>query len=136
MTKYCGSDFLIQTEDPGSPGSFITVGALKDTSLSVGTDQIDLTDKSNSQYRQILGDASTTTISLTGAGLFTNDANINLLQTKAISGSVIKCRLISGKGDIFEGFFYVSSFERNGNYNGAEEFSVTLDSAASITHTP
>ena len=44
-------------------------------------------------------------------------------------------KLTSGLGDTFVGNFQINSLERNGEYNGAEQFSTSLASAGDIVYT-
>lgn len=133
--KFCGDGFLVQTEDTVNPGEFNTVGSMRDTSLSISNEQVDVTDKSSAKTRQLLAECGINSMSLSGAGLFSDEEAVIDLQAFARTGAVTTLRLISDYGDIYEGPFQVASFDRNGAYNSAEEFSVSFESASDIDYT-
>ena len=134
MAKFCGKDFLLQVEDQVVPSTFNTIGAIRDTSISINNEQVDVTDKSNMPARQLLGECGVNSMTISGSGQFSDEEAISDLHAKALSGAVITCKLVSGNGDSYEGSFQVASFERSGPYNSVEEYSITLESAASITY--
>ncbi len=135
-TKYCGKDFLVQAEDQTVPATYNTVGSMRDTSLSIANEAVDVTDKSAANSRQLLGECGVNTMSISGAGLFSDELAVEELHALSLTGAIVNLRLISDAGDMYAGPFQVASFERNGTYNGAEEFSISFESAAAITYTP
>lgn len=136
MAKQCGINFLVQVEDQATPLSYNTVFSMRDTSLSISNEQVDVTDKGSSSARQLLSECGVNTMSISGSGLLDDEEAITELHGFALTGAVINIRLVSDAGDQYLGPFQVASFERTGSYNGAEEYSVSLESASLITYTP
>lgn len=135
--KYCGKDFLIQKEDLVTPLTYNTVAALRSTGMSINNEQVDVTEKGSMPWRQLI-ECGVRTISLTGAGIFTDDATHDELVADAMTdGQTIRnFQIVSGRGDKFAGPFQIASLERTGEYNGAEEYSISLESAGAIVYTP
>ena len=135
MTKYCGSQFLIQIEDPGTPGTFLTIASLRSTGMSINNEQVDVTDKGSMPWRE-LAECGVRTMSLTGAGVFTDDETHDLMMQNSVTdGETIKLmKLVSGRGDFFTGLFQIATMDRSGEFNGAEEYSMSFESAAVVTY--
>jgi len=136
MSGFSGESYLIQLEDAVTPGTFNSVGSMRDTSLSIANESVDVTAESSATARQLLAQCGVNSMSLSGSGVYTSDETVSQLETTAQSRGVLQCRLISAKGDQYEGPFFIASFDRNGGYNTAEEYSTTFESASDINYTP
>jgi len=134
--KYCGSGFLVLLQDLITPANYNIVGSMKDTSLSISNEMVDVTSKSSAVTRQLLDQCGISSLSISGSGVFTDDLTVQELQVASQTGAVIVARLVSDYGDKYEGPWQITSFDRNGGYNGAEEYSVSFESASDITYTP
>lgn len=135
MSKFCGKDFLIQIGDGADPEVFSSITAIRDTGMTINGEQVDITDKGSSGWRELLEGCGINSMSLSGSGVFSDNANVAILQGRMIDNLHISCRIISGNGDIFQGTFELSSFERNGTYNDSEQYSMSLESASVVTYT-
>lgn len=120
-------------DDLGTPGTFATVGAIQSTSLSINNEQVDVTTKTDGPWRNLIA-CGIQSMSISGAGVFTDDAKMSDVQTKALDGGIVNFRIISGNGDSFTGPFQISTFERSGDFNTEEKVSVSLESAAEIIY--
>ena len=136
MTKYCGRDLLLQIEEPAASGTYVSISALRDTTISLSSEPIDVTDRSSGSDTQLLSEAGTRSVSVTGGGQFSDETVIATLEEAARNGKVINARVLSGHNDNYTGPFYVTTFERTGSYNGVEEYTISLQSSATITYTP
>ena len=137
MAKFCGKDFVVQIEDsPAGSDTFTTVAAMRSTSMSVNNEQVDVTTKSDMSWRQLIA-CGVRTMSISLAGVVTDDDTFKQLQANAISDTdnIWAFKLVSGLGDEFKGNYQIASIERTGEYNGAEEYSITLEGAGEIAYT-
>lgn len=134
MAKFCGKDFLVQKEEDGTPGAYTVVGGMRSTSLTINNEQVDVTTKGDMPWRQLIN-CGVRSMSISLSGVFEDDAILQECLAAALSGEIKNYRLTSGYGDQFEGPYQIASMERTGEYNGAEEYSITLESAAEITYT-
>lgn len=133
MAKACGILFLLQVEDTAGSDTWTSIASLRDTSLSINNEQVDITDKGSASKRVLLA-CGINSMSISGSGLFDTDATLAIVHAKALDGSLYNYKLISDLGDSYEGAFQVASLERTGSYNGAEEYSISLESSGVIAY--
>lgn len=136
MAKFCGSLYLVQVEDQSVPDDYNTIGTMKENGLSINNEQVDVTDKSAAKTRQLLSECGINSMSISGSGFFSDDEALEDVHAAVLTGAVLNFRLISDMGDQYLGPYQVASMDRTGPHNSAEEFSLSLVSAAKITHTP
>jgi len=74
-------------------------------------------------------------MSISGSGIFSDDQWLEDVQGYALDGTIQTYKIISGNGDYFIGDFQVASVERNGEYNGAEQYSLSLESSGTVAYT-
>ena len=136
MAKYCGKDFLVQRGDGASPEVFTTIVAGRSLGLTINNESVDVTTKGEVPWRQLIA-CGIKSMSITVAGVITGDAVLKSMETDAngTSNTIHNFKIISGRGDTYMGAFLVASFGRTGEYNGAEQYSITLESAGAITYT-
>ncbi len=136
MTKYSGKDFLLLMET-ATPGTFAVIGSLTANSVTVNREPIDVTDKANMPWKEILPNQGLMSLGVEGSGFVDNSANFKKLMADTMAGTTRqRIRLISGAGDRIEGDFELSNLQRSGEKAGAEEYSVSLESSGAPTYTP
>lgn len=134
MTKFCGKDFLVNQEDTPASDTWTVVGGMRSTGMTINNETVDVTDKGDAPWRQ-LANCGIRSMSLSLSGIFSDDAILQACLAAALAGTILNYQLISGMGDDFEGPFQIASMERTGEYNGAEEYSISFESAAEIVYT-
>jgi predicted secreted protein len=112
-----------------------TISALKTNSLSLNNEQVDVTDKDDGQWRELLGGCGLSSMELSGSGSFTNANSHKAMMADYLARYVGLFRCISGAGDTFTGNFLCTTLERSGEFNQAEQFTIGLASAGAITYT-
>ena len=132
MSKFCGKDFLLQVDDGAS--GYATVGGLRSTGLTINNEQVDVTDKGDAPWRALLENCGVRSMSISGSGIFSDDQWLEDVQGYALDGTIQTYKIISGNGDYFIGDFQVASVERNGEYNGAEQYSLSLESSGPVAY--
>ena len=133
MAKYCGKDLLIQRLKTG-PSTYATIAGMRSTSVKINNEQVDVTDKGDESWRQLLG-CGVRSMELSASGVFTDAESLEDIMLDVTTGGIVQFKIISGRGDTFVGMFQVVSCERNGEYNGAEQYSLTLASAGAVVYT-
>jgi TP901-1 family phage major tail protein len=137
MAKYCGKDFIVQRGNAdGPPETFTTVAHMRSTSMSINNEMVDVTTKTDVPWRQILDGCGIQSMSISLSGIFSDDVSHDNVQADAMAAAIKNYKLVSGRGDEFLGPFKVTSFERTGEYNDSEQFSMTLESSDQIGYTP
>lgn len=126
--KYKGRSMVLGIGDSAVPGSavFTTIGGVQVKGYSSTTEEIDTSDGDDGVHKKgIEGGTKTTTISVSGLG--SNNVSYELMKAKEQAGLLWAFQL-SGieDGDSIKGLFLITSFEVNGEHNGAQKFSATL----------
>ena len=141
MAAQKGSAFLLKDNSTGSP---VTLGGMRSTSMSINGETVDVTTKESATFdatvgndigRVLLGNAGIRSMSISASGVFTDSASENTTRTTAFSGDIVNYDLIFADTSSAKGAFIITSYERAGEYNGEETYSLTLESSGTITYT-
>ncbi len=135
-----GSSFLLKENSTGTPA---TVGGMRSTSMSINGEMVDITTKDsnafissgNDKARDILQGGGIRSMSLSASGVFTDSSTENLVRGFAFDGAIQNYDLVFSDGSKIAGAFLITSYERAGEYNGEETYSLTLESHNTITYT-
>lgn len=135
MTKYLGKNFVIQVGDVATPTNFLTVAAMRNTSLSINSAAIDVTDKDVMPWRELM-EGGVRTLDASFDGIVNDGATVTTLRNAAMTGQIRHFKIVSGLGDTWTGKFQVQSMERSGPHDKEEVYSLKLASSGVITYTP
>ena len=135
-----GSSFLLKENSTGTPA---TVGGLRSTSMTINGEMVDITDKDsgafissgNDKARVLLQGGGVRSMSLSASGVFTDSSTENLVRGFAFDGAIQNYDLVFSDGSKIAGAFLITSYERAGEFNGEETYSLTLESSNTITYT-
>ena len=128
-----GSDFLFKIWDGVS--AFVTVGGFRVNTMVINNEMVDVTTKGTSKWRELLEQAGIQSMTLSGNGVFKDGVNEELMRAQAGSNALEDYEVVAANGDKWAASFQVTSYERAGELNGEETFSVTIESAGDITFT-
>ena len=140
MAAQKGSAFLLKDNSTGTPA---TIGGLRSTSMSINGEMVDITTKDsnafitsgNDKARDLLQGGGIRSMSISASGVFTDSSTENILRGFAFDGAIQNYDLVFGDGSKVAGAFLITSYERAGEYNGEETYSVSLESHNTITYT-
>ena len=135
-----GSSFLLKDNSTGTPA---TIGGLRSTSMTINGEAVDITSKDsnafissgNDKARDLLQGGGIRSMSITASGVFTDSSTENNIRGFAFDGAIQNYDLIFSDGSKISGAFLITSYERAGEFNGEETYSVTLESSNTITYT-
>ena len=135
-----GSSFLLKDNSTGTPA---TIGGLRSTSMTINGEMVDITDKDagefisggNEKARVLLQGGGVRSITISASGVFTDSSTENIMRGFAFDGAIQSYDLVFSDGSKISGAFLVTSYERAGEFNGEETYSVTLESSNTITYT-
>ena len=135
-----GSSFLLKENSTGTPA---TVGGLRSTSMTINGEMVDITDKDsnafissgNDKARDLLQGGGVRSMTISASGVFTDSSTENLVRGFAFDGAIQNYDLIFSDGSKVSGAFLITSYERAGEFNGEETYSLTLESSNTITYT-
>ena len=131
MAAQKGSALLLKIDD--GTGTFTTVGGLRSTSISLNDEAVDVTTKDSNNFRELLANGGTQTISVSGSGVFTDAASETALKDAFGASEFVTFQIIVPDFGTFEGKFMIATLEYAGEYNGEVTYSATLESSGEIT---
>lgn len=132
-----GKDFIVKRGNGATPTeAFATIAGMRETSTTLNNEQVDITDKDGTLWKKLLEGGGIQSMSIKLSGVMKDAASLASMQAAAFANSIHNYELLSGNGDKFSGAFAISSFERAGTNGKEETYSLTLESADTITFTP
>ena len=124
--KFKGKEFLLQVFDGTD---WVSCLSDRSTSLKTNVEQVDTSEKGSSTWRN-LSAFGIQSNDISATGLIADGAALGLLLASAFSQDPIFCRIIHGPSqEVVTTGSYIPSFDRGGEYNGAETYSITLNSS-------
>jgi TP901-1 family phage major tail protein len=136
MTLQNGSLVLIKISDGGTPvEAFSTIGGLRTSRLSLNNQSIQGNTLESGAWRRLIPNSGIKSLTISGAGLFSDAVSEDTLRGYAFAGSVNNYRFIFANGDYVQGPFLITAYDRGGAHNAEETYSITLASAGTLTFT-
>ena len=131
MAAQKGKDLLLKIDDGGS---YVTVAGLRSRRLAFNAETVDVTDaESAGRWRELLGGAGVQRASLTGAGIFKDQASDGLVRTAFFAASILNWQVVIPDFGTVSGLFQVTALEYSGDHNGEVQFELALESAGALT---
>lgn len=135
MVAQNGKDLLIKIDMTGD-GQFETAAGLRATRISFNAESVDVTSlESAGGWRQLLGGAGVKTASVSGSGVFKDDATDERARQIFFDGETPNFQVIIPDFGIVEGQFQITSIEYAGSYNGEATYELALASAGALVFT-
>lgn len=137
--KLPGKNILLYIEDAVTPGQYNLVAGMQANSAEWSKETVDVTDKQSAPDRT-LADFGVRQMSVSGNGVTEEDTQLLRIEDafQGTGGAIFNFRIEMGLGTQkrrWQGPFAIASFSRTGEYNGADTFSLSLESAGVITRT-
>ncbi|QMV02864.1 phage major tail protein, TP901-1 family [Devosia sp. D6-9] len=135
MAAQSGKDMLLKLDSTGS-GSFLTVAGLRTRSLAFNAAAIDITDaESAGRWRELLAGAGVKRASVSGAGIFKDQASDEAIRALFFGGTIRDWQLILPDFGVVAGPFQITALEFKGDHAGEVTFDLALESAGALTFT-
>lgn len=136
MTAKPGKDLLLKIGDDGDPESFTTIAGLRTRTLSLNAQTIDVTHSGSvGGWRELLAGAGIRQASMTGSGVFLNDATAQMVRTIFFDHEVRNWQVIIPDFGVIDGKFQVTNLDYAGEHDGEASVSMALESAGAISFT-
>lgn len=136
MTESKGRLFAIKLGNGATSETFTAVGGMRTSQMTINNALVDVTTADSAPWRKAIGNTGIRTVSISGSGVCQDDATFASLRTAAMSGTLNNYELVNGEtGDKIGGSFACTSFQESGEYTDALTFSITLESAGTVTFT-
>lgn len=131
-TAFRGRDAALYLGDGGSPETFTKFAGARTTGMTLNDEAVDITNIDSNGFRELLPNGGVQSMDVRVEGVVTNSAVYLEVQTQATERTTRRYQFRSGNGDVWECDMVVQSLERTGTYNGAETFSLSLQSTGAI----
>lgn len=116
----------------GSPQNYVTVGGQRVTTLTVGGEAVDVNTKDDDGWQAQLAGAGIKSIGLTCSGMIQADQAGNdiegTLQGWVMDQSINWYQITFQNGKSWEVQFQLQTMELTGEHDGAEQYTLTLNS--------
>lgn len=136
MPSFKGRDLLVKIGDGADTETFTTLGAARAAQMSINNNPIDATSLADDGVQVLVADAGVQTLQVTLDGVFKDAGAEERLRACAFNRTAARFLLCFGNGDTYEAQFVVQDYNRAGNYDGLEAFSVTLIRSGAGIFTP
>jgi len=133
MAVQKGAEALIKIGNGGSPEAFTTLGGLRDTSISLNQEMIDVTNKDDSRVRKLLAQGGIKSFTVSGSGIFTDSASESTAVGLFDASTFTNIQVLIPDFKTFTGKMQLTSMEYTATYNDSVQYSITLESADTIT---
>ncbi|MFT3689370.1 phage major tail protein, TP901-1 family [Paenirhodobacter sp.] len=135
MAAQNGKDLLIKLDLTGA-GQFETIAGLRASRISFNAETVDVTSlESPGGWRELLAGAGVRSASISGSGVFKDDATDERARQIFFDGEMPEFQVIIPDFGIVQGVFQITAIEYSGSYNGEATYEMTLASAGKMTFT-
>jgi TP901-1 family phage major tail protein len=125
MLLYIGS-----TVDPAN-----LLGGLKSTTFTMNNSVIDVSTKDTEGWRELLEDGSLKFFSIACDGIFKDSSSDETIRGYVFNNSLNAFTFQFPNGDNVTGTFQITNYQRKGDVEGVETYSMTLESSGIPTFT-
>ena len=133
MTAQKGKDLLVKIADGAG---FTTVAGLRTRRLAFNAETVDITHaESANRWRELLDGAGIKLASVSGRGLFKDEATDTLMRQTFFDGAVKSYQIVIPDFGTVQGAFQITNLEFAGEHNGEVTYDVALESAGEMTFT-
>lgn len=134
MAAQKGKDLLLKISDGAS--AFVTVAGLRTRRIALNADTVDVTDaESAGRWRELLGGAGIRRASVSGTGIFKDQASDALLRQVFFDGLLRDWEIVIPALGVLTGPFQISNLDYRGEHAAELTFDISLDSAGAISFT-
>ena len=132
MTAQKGKDLLLKIDD--GTGNFITVAGLRTRRFSLNTQTVDTTHaESAGRWRELLAGAGVKRASISGAGVFKDEASDLIARQVFFDGVIRAWQVIVPAFGTISGLFQIAALDYRGEHAGEVTFDLALESAGALT---
>jgi TP901-1 family phage major tail protein len=134
MAAQRGKDLLLRVES--APAVFTTIGGLRARQISFNAETVDVThSESVGRWRELLSGAGLRRASISGAGVFKDEASDALVREIVFSGDIRDWRIVVPDFGTIQGRFQITQLEYRGEHTAEITFEIALESAGPLTFT-
>jgi TP901-1 family phage major tail protein len=127
-----GTAVALAVETVPAGGTFLQVGGLLTNSFTLNNGSIDITNKSNSSWRNLLAGEGLQSVDISAELIFNSDANFTIVRAAAASKAALNYEIDRG-GVTMTGAFYITSWAESAPDNDKLTVSVSMQSTGTVT---
>lgn len=132
MAVQNGRDLLIKMDMDGT-GTFETIAGLRATRLGFNAETVDVTSTASAgRWRELLGGAGVRSASISGSGVFRDEATDERTRQLFFDGEVPACQVVIPGFGTVQGPFQITGLEYAGSHNGEATYEISLASAGAL----
>lgn len=136
MAAQKGLEMLLKVDSDGA-GTYQTLGGIQTNGLTLDKETVDITSQDEvDRYRKLIAGAGVKSMSISGSGVFKDDAAIETARSYYANDTLRNWRITIPSFYDITANFAVSRLEFSGAHNGEVTFSISLDSSGPIAWTP
>ncbi|GJL92776.1 phage major tail protein, TP901-1 family [Hyphococcus sp.] len=136
MTAQRGKDLLLKLGDAEEAESFAVIGGLRTKTLSLNAQIVDVThSQSSGGWRELLAGAGVRQASVSGAGVFLNDAAAEQVRAVFFASELRNWQIIVPGFGTIEGAFVIANLDYAGEHDREASMSLALESAGALIFT-
>lgn len=134
MGAQAGKDLLIRAADGN--GGYVAVAGLRTRQITLNAETVDVTNADSvGRWRELLAGAGMRHASVSGSGVFRDQASDIRLRQMFFDGAVSAFQVVVPAFGTMEGPFQIASLEYRGEHAGEVTFDMSLESAGPISFT-
>lgn len=131
MAAQRGKDILLKLAN--SSAQFVTVAGLRTRRLALNAESVDIThSESAGRWRELLDGAGVRRASLTGSGIFKDDASDALVREVFFLGAIRDWEIVLPDFGTITGAFQITSLDYRGEHSGEMTFEISMESAGAL----
>lgn len=135
MTAQKGHLLLLKAGNGAIPEVFSAIGGLRTTDFEIENRIIEAGNIESGSWRKLLDSTGIKSLNISAKGFFTDSASEEILRNNAFNGLLRNYEFSFGNNDKFAGPFLVSFYQRSGDHDKQEDYSIRLASAGTIIFT-
>lgn len=136
MTALDARSLTLKIGDGADPETFTELGGLQNHRITLRNDAANYHHANIAHsWNKSFGQTGRQQMTLSGQGMFTNSATEEALRAQAFSNTTQNFQIELGNGDLIQGTFVISNYERYASMEGAIEYQLSLQSAGEVTFT-
>jgi len=133
MASYKGALVLLRIGDGQESETFTTIGGMRTTKFVLNNKLVDATNLDSGAWREIMDTAGVASLRISGGGFFTDSTEEESLRSQAFGNTLKNYELYFGNGDTLSGAFQITQYERIGDFDDHELYSITLESSGAVS---
>lgn len=135
MAPQRGKDILLKLAN--ETAQFVTVAGLRTRRLALNAETVDIThSESAGRWRELLDGAGVRRASLTGSGIFKDDASDALVRQVFFDGAIRNWQVVLPDFGTITGAFQITSLDYRGEHSGEVTFEIAMESAGALAFAP